>query len=155
MRKTLLYATAAILIFIIIVVALVITYYSGSESTFPAFRVKGNINPPYNQAEIVVQYKGDWIGGYSFENSNGQQYFKQELNGTGNMQLIVNRPNNTAPWIIIVLVQGGSYHVQGNLTLSIFLTNGTMIDTVTTDSYGPVPHIVSLTVNMENLTSSH
>ena len=152
LRKTLLYAIAIVLIIIIIGVAVAITNYSGSESiTFP---VKGNISPPYNQAEIVLQYEGKWIGGYSFQNSNGEEYFKQELNGTGNMQLIVNRPNNINPWIMMVLVQGSS-RVQNNLTLSVFLPNGTLIDTVTENSYFPTLHIVSITVNMQNLTSSH
>jgi hypothetical protein len=150
LRRTLFYAIAIVLIFIILVVAIAVVYYSGSGSiTFP---VKGNISPPYNQAEIVLQFKGSWIGDYSFENSKGQQYFKQELNGTGNMQLIVNRPNNIEPWIIYVLVQ--SSRAPGNAALSLFLPNGTLIDTITRDSTEG-GHIMSITVNMENLTSSH
>ena len=154
MKKTLLYVTAIVLIFIIIVVTVAITYYSSNESiTFP---IKGNINPPFNQAEIVLQYKGDWIGGYSFENSTGQRYFKQDLNGTGNMQLIVNRPNNTVPWIMTVMVQGYS-RVQGNLTLSIFLMNGALINSATrySDDLRLGTPIILLTINMDNLTSSH
>jgi hypothetical protein len=148
----LLYAIAIVLIVIIIVVALAIAYYSGSESiTFP---VKGNIDPPFNQAEIVLQYKGDWIGGYSFENLHGQQYFKQELNGTGSMQLTVNRPNNTDTWILWAWVQGYS-RVQGNLTLSIFLLNGTLIDTYTKPSNTNNTPIILIISNMDNLTSSH
>lgn len=144
-------ATAIAIIAIIIVAALTITCYLGGESiTFP---VKGNINPPYNQAEIVLQYPGDWIGDYSFVNQAGQRYFTQELNGTGNMHLIVDRPNDTAPWILKVMVQGSRVH--GNLTLSIFLVNGTIIDTITRDSFTPGIHILSVTVNMANLTSSH
>ena len=132
-RKTLLYTIAIVLIVIIIVVVVAVTYYSGSTSI--AFPVKGNINPPYNQAEIVLKYTGVWIGDYSFENSNGEQYFQQDLNGTGNLQLIVDRPNNTTPWIMTVLVQGSRVH--GNLTLLVFLTNGTMIDMISRDSYAP------------------
>jgi hypothetical protein len=150
LRRTLFYAIAIVLIISIIAVAVVITY---SESvSFPTFPVKGNINPPYNQAEIVLQYEGKWIGGYSFQNSNGKEYFRQELNGTGNMQLIVNRPNNTTPWIIYVLIQ--SSRAQGNVTLSLCLPNGTLIDTITRNTHMG-GHIMSITVNMENLTSSH
>jgi hypothetical protein len=69
------------------------------------------------------------------------------------MQLLVNRPNNTAPWIMTVLVQCSREH--GNLSLSVFLPNGTIIDTITRDSFTPGIHILSVTVNMENLTSSH
>jgi hypothetical protein len=143
-------AITIVLIVILLVVAILIIDYSGRESII--FPVKGNINPPYNQAEVVLQYEGKWIGGYSFQNSKGQQYFKQELNGTGNMQLIVDRPNNTDPWILYVLVQ--SSRAPGNVTLSVFLTNGTLLEMITRNT-NKGGHIMSITVNMENLTSSH
>jgi hypothetical protein len=134
------------------VVAVAVACYWGRDSI--VFPVKGNIDPPYDQAMIVIEYNDKWIGGYSFQDSAGKEFFRRELNGTGNLQLTLNRPNNTSTWIISVLVQGVP-HAQGNLTLSIFLVNGTLIDSVTKNSERYAMPISLIIVNMETLTSSH
>jgi hypothetical protein len=152
LRKALLYPASVALLAVIVVSAVAVACYWGRGSF--VFPVKGNIDPPYNQAVLVIEYKGDWIGGYSFEDTDGQRYFTQELNGTGNMQLTVNRPNSTDRWLIWSWVQGYS-HVDGNLTLSVYLSNGTLIDSVTKNSMRYSMPISSIITNMETLTSSH
>jgi hypothetical protein len=96
---------------------------------------------------LRVQCKAEWAGDYGEPNSP-----KTGWNGTGDLTVIVNRPNGTNPWILMTNTQGFWTSRQTfNLTVSILLLNGIVLKSQS--NYSASGAIVILNADIDNLTS--
>ncbi|MGZ4850622.1 MAG: hypothetical protein ACXV2C_04505 [Candidatus Bathyarchaeia archaeon] len=151
-NKRLLCVGVIALIFSIAIVAIEIDYISSQSNSSQSFPIKGNIAPPFNQMEIRVQYKGEWVGTYGETNSTQLLIpHEQVWNGTGDRTAIINRTNGASPWIIFTETQGfGNNHKYVNMTVSILLLNGTALKSES--NYSGVGATMILNVDIDNLT---
>lgn len=145
-NKKLLYAVAAALILIIVVVAVAVAFVPQPKKS--NIFTSGNIDAPFNQVILSVQFKGHWAGLYGLYGLYGEPNSTQYWSGRGDNTTILNRPNGTSPWIIVSTTQGlEDVHNISIMTVSIQLLNGTTLKSVS----GEVGWItLSLNVDVDN-----